>query len=202
MRTQTLSSIKLRQYQAECVEKIEKLFDFLCTVSCYCLVLPTGAGKSVIIGAVIDSIFKTFEWDDLSILVCSWSRRIVKQDYEKCEALNTSRNVVYSQISDNKFVGKDRTNGRSLIDFCTVQSMPNFNVGKCYDVIIVDECHKMYVGTAGYKEIVSRMRNSNGELRNKESDTIVLGLTATPYRNRKESVLDQKMFVPVEDPVT
>lgn len=204
MRTQTLSSIELRPYQEKCVDEVEKLFDFVCIVRCYCLVLPTGAGKSVIIGEIVNRILCMFELKDLSVLVCSWSSRIVRQDFDKCSTLNRLGNVIYKPFKKaclNKFEAVDE-HGRAVVDFCTVQSLPNFNVGKCYDVIIVDECHKMYVGTAGYKEIVSRMKNSNGELRNKNSETIVLGLTATPYRNRKESILDSKMFIPVQDPIT
>lgn len=204
MRTQTSCSIKLRPYQEKCVEKIEALFDFVCPINCYCLVLPTGAGKSVIIGSAINKILQIFEWENLSILVCSWSRKIVQQDYDKCAALNSFGRLLYKPIKsfkDGKFEAVEN-HGIPIVDFCTVQSLPNFNVGKCYDIIIIDECHKMYVGSAGYKEIVSRMRNSNGKMRNPDSETWLLGFTATPYRNRKENVLCGEMFLPVEELVT
>lgn len=204
MRTQTVDNIYLRPYQEECVKKIESLFDLICPVNCYCSVLPTGAGKSVIIGAIIRSILQTFELDDLLILVCSWSKRIIKQDVDKAFTLLNSpmanNDCELVRYNNGKFT--IRMDDHNVVDFCTVQSLPNFNVGKCYDVIIVDECHKMYVGTAGYKEIVSRMIESNGKLRNVNSPTKVLGFTATPYRNRKETVLGGEMFLPVEELVT
>lgn len=200
MRTQICDTISLRPYQEKCVDKILNLIDFVCPVNCYCSVLPTGAGKSVIIGASIRRIIETFDTSDLSILVCSWSKRIIKQDVDKTFALLNSPQATDCELArynNGKFsIIVDNYN---VVDFCTVQSLPNFNVGKCYDVIIVDECHKMYVGTAGYKEIVSRMINSDGNLRNKQSPTKVLGLTATPYRNKKETVLCDQMFVPVEE---
>lgn len=202
MRTQILDSIHLRPYQEKCVKRAEMIFDLVCPVSCYGFVLPTGAGKSVIIGAIIHSILKTFEWDDLSILVCSWSRRIIKQDFDKCMSLNDRVNVDYMQLGNNKYFAINKKSSLPIVDFCTVQALPNFNTGKTYDVIIVDECHKMYTGTAGYKEIVSRMHNSNGKLRNQNSPTFVFGFTATPYRNRKETVLGGEMFLPVEELVT
>lgn len=202
MRTRIVNSISLRPYQEKCLEKIESLFDLVSPINCYCFVLPTGAGKSVIIGAAIHSILHTFEWDKLSILVCSWSRRIIKQDFEKCMLLNDHINVDYMQQGDNKYFAINKASGLPIVDFCTVQALPNFDIGKTYDVIIVDECHKMYTGSAGYKEIVSRMQNSNGKLRNRDSPTLVLGFTATPYRNRKETVLGGEMFLPVEELVT
>lgn len=203
MGTQILDSIYLRPYQEKCVKKLESLFDLVCPINSYCFVLPTGAGKSVIIGATIKSILNTFELDDLSILVCSWSKRIIKQDVDKTFAfLNTPQatDCELERYNNGKFTVI--VDGHNVADFCTVQSLPNFNVGKTYDVIIVDECHKMYTGTAGYKEIVSRMHNSDGHLRNRHSDTWVLGFTATPYRNRKETVLGGEMFLPVEEIVT
>ena len=200
MRTQTCNTISLRPYQEKCVDKILDLIDFVCPVNCYCSVLPTGAGKSVIIGASIRRIVETFDTSDLSILVCSWSKRIIKQDLDKTFSLLDTlvgSNVELELHNPGKFT--INVDGNNVVDFCTVQSLKNFNVGKCYDIIIVDECHKMYVGTAGYKEIVSRMINSDGNLRNKQSPTRVLGLTATPYRNKKETVLGGDMFVPVEE---
>lgn len=204
MRTRILDSIHLRPYQEKCVKRAEMIFDLVCPVNCYCFVLPTGAGKSVIIGAIIRSILQTFEWDDLSILVCSWSKRIIKQDVDKAFALLNSpmanSDCELERYNHGKFT--ILMDDHNVVDFCTVQSLPNFNAGKTYDVIIVDECHKMYTGTAGYKEIVSRMHNSNGKLRNQNSPTFVFGFTATPYRNRKETVLGGEMFLPVEELVT
>lgn len=204
MRTQIVNSIYLRPYQQKCVDKLEKLFDLICPVNCYCSVLPTGAGKSVIIAATIKRLIETYEVSDFSILVCSWSRRIVKQDTDKTWLLLNSPvangDCELSRYNNGKFTIS--IEGHNVVDFCTVQSLGNFNVGKVYDVIIVDECHKMYVGTAGYKEIVSRMINSDGNLRNRNSPTKVLGFTATPYRNRKETVLGGDMFLPVEELVT
>lgn len=196
----TLSNnIKLRDYQVSCVEKIVSILDFECPVKAYCFVLPTGAGKSVVIGASISEILKNYDTGNLHILVCSWSRKIVKQDLDKTAALSEGYDV--RDMGNGKFSVETKAH-INVVDFCTVQSLPNFNIGKTYDLIVVDECHKMYVGTAGYKEIVSRMHNSNGDLRNQNSDTVVLGFTATPYRNRHETVLSSEMFVPVEECVT
>lgn len=182
-----MSSIKLRNYQEESVSKLKSLLNFVCPVKCYCLVLPTGSGKSVVIAKLIDTALEEFEPSELKILVCSWSVKIVKQDREKTEKI--VRNA-------------DELIERGTIDFCTVQALPNYKRDKIYDIIIVDECHKMYVGTAGYKEICRRMADSNGNLRNEKSDTMVFGFTATPYRNKHESILDKNMFIPVEEIVT
>lgn len=201
MRTQNDCSTSLRDYQETCLDRIKNILEFVCPVKCYCFVLPTGAGKSVIIGAAVSSILEDFEIDGLKILVCSWSRKIVKQDYEKCLSFNKNLNVDFMQVSENRFCAKNKISGDNVVDFMTVQSLPNCKK-ETYDLILVDECHKMYTGTSGYKEIVSRMINCNGKLRNTESSTIVLGFTATPYRNRKETVLGGDMFLAVEESVT
>lgn len=180
-----MSTIKLRKYQEESLEKIKQLLDFECPVKAYCLVLPTGAGKSVIIAAFIDYVLKEYERDTLSVLVVSWSRQIVSQDKRAL--------MDFTDVEDFQ----------RNVDFSTVQSLRNFKPEKKYDIIIVDECHKMYVGTAGYSDIVSRMIRTNGCLRNGRSDTLVLGVTATPYRNKHECVIgDKEMFVGVEQLVT
>ena len=90
MGTRIVNSIYLRPYQDECVKKIELLFDLVCPINCYCFVLPTGAGKSVIIGAAIKRLLEIYEVEDISILVCSWSRRIIKQDVDKTWLLMNS----------------------------------------------------------------------------------------------------------------
>lgn len=169
--------IKLRDYQATAFERLAKLLTFECPVRAYCTVLPTGAGKSVIIGALVSWYVQMFGG---SVLVCSWSAKIVEQDRDKIEAFGCDMcNVVCT----------------------TVQKMFHMEA-QSFDLIVVDECHKMYIGTAGYNEIVKRMHNSNGELRNAQSDTVVIGLTATPYRNPHQSALDDGMFVGVDDCVT
>lgn len=173
-----MNDITLRDYQLTAFERLAKLVTFECPVKAYCTVLPTGAGKSVIIGALVSWYVQMFGGN---VLVCSWSAKIVLQDKEKIEAFGT-----------------DTTNIKCM----TVQKMFREDSPPTYDLIIVDECHKMYIGTAGYGEIVKRMHNSNGALRNARSDTVVIGLTATPYRNAHQSVLDDEMFVGVDDCVS
>lgn len=160
------------------MKKVSSIIDFPCPIRAYCFVLPTGAGKSIIIAASI----KEFQlvYDSPEILVCSWSRTIIAQDLEKSEILGCDL---------------------SHTDFVTVQSMKTKCKDKVYDIIIVDECHKMYEGTSGYESITSSMQNSNGSIRNPKSETYVLGFTATPYRNKHENVINEEMFVGVDDVV-
>lgn len=176
-----MSELKLRDYQQDAVDMITDLLDFECPTKAYCFVLPTGAGKSVIIGAAINDMLLLVK--DIKILVCSWTTKIIAQDKGKLDMFMR---------------GEDYDN----VDFLTVQQMNRRPVTDTYDVIIVDECHKMYRGTAGYESITARMHNSNKELRNPKSTTIVIGLTATPYRNKHENVINDKMFVGVGDVVT
>lgn len=172
--------IKLRDYQETMLAQVADIIDFVCPTKSYCFVLPTGAGKSVIIGASVAEILKRD--NTKRILICSWSRMIVKQNQMKVAAFCTDY--------------------ESNVDFATVQKLQRNQVDSVYDVIIVDECHKMYRETAGYKAVTGRMRNSNLELRNPKSDTIVLGFTATPYRNKHENVINDTMFIGVEYLVT
>ena len=175
-----MTELKLRDYQQDAVDMITDLLDFECPTKAYCFVLPTGAGKSVIIGAAINDMLLI---KDIKILVCSWTTKIIAQDKSKLDTF------MRGEVYDN-------------VDFLTVQQMNRRPVTDTYDVIIVDECHKMYRGTAGYESITARMHNSNKELRNPKSNTIVIGLTATPYRNKHENVINDEMFVGVGDVVT
>ena len=172
--------IKLRDYQSTMLAQVADIIDFPCPTKSYCFVLPTGAGKSVIIGASVAEILKRDKTK--RILICSWSRMIVKQNQMKVAAFCRDY--------------------ESNVDFATVQKLQRHAPDKHYDVIIVDECHKMYRETAGYKAVTGRMLNSNFELRNPKSDTIVLGFTATPYRNKHENVINDTMFIGVEYLVT
>lgn len=173
-----MNDISLRDYQQRAFDRLARLITFPCPVKAYCNVLPTGAGKSVIIGALV-SWYVSLHGGN--VLVCSWSNKIVEQDEDKIKAF-----------------GADMTDIKCM----TVQKMFHEDSPKTYDLIIVDECHKMYKGTAGYREIAKRMHNSNGDIRNAASSSIIIGLTATPYRNIHETVIDDEMFVPVDDCVT
>ena len=182
------NSICLRDYQVLITDKLKSLHDRMKrdkrTRKPYCIVMPTGSGKSVVIAMLIRHILGNNKDREVSVLVTTWSRLIMSQNETRLKAV-----LGVDQVPHN-------------VDFCTVQALKNFNVGKTYDHIIIDECHKMFSGTVGYSLICSRMRNGSDELVNANSSTSVWGFTATPYRNRHENVINKKMFTDVGDVVT
>lgn len=151
----------LRPYQREAVEAT--IAHFRKHQEPAVIVLPTGAGKSLVI-AELAKIARG------RVLVLAHVKELVAQ--------NHSKYCAYGLEADIFSAGLQQKESRGKVVFGSVQSvarnLPLFD-GE-FSLLIVDECHRISDSDdSQYQQILQHLRNNNPKLR-------LLGLTATPYR--------------------
>ncbi len=120
------------------------------------LVVPTGAGKSLIIADIAARL-------DGNVLVFQPSREILAQNFAKLQSYGVMDCSIYSASFNRKEIRR--------ITFATIGSvMANMDDFNHFKYIIVDEAHVTNPKEGMYKEFFEC------------ADRKILGLTATPYR--------------------
>lgn len=152
---------KLRDYQQEAVNAAIKYFQKKRDPAM--IVLPTGAGKSLVI-AELARIAKG------RVLVLAHVKELVEQNYEKYKSYGLDAGIFSASL------GKKDWNQKAI--FGSVQSVaraPN-NFFNEFSILVIDECHRVAEeGATQYQEIIKKLLERNPKL-------CILGLTATPYR--------------------
>lgn len=151
----------LRPYQREAVEAT--LNHFRRSDEPAVMVLPTGAGKSLVIAELARLARQR-------ILVLAHVRELVAQNHAKYAALGLEAGIFSA--------GLKRKESHHQVTFASVQSLAR-NL-KAFDdhfsLLIIDECHRVSDDDdSQYQKIIATLKERNPRLK-------VLGLTATPYR--------------------
>ncbi|MCK7545449.1 DEAD/DEAH box helicase [Marinobacter bryozoorum] len=152
---------KLRPYQQEAVEAT--LRHFRQSDESAVIVLPTGAGKSLVIAELARLARR-------KILVLTHVKELVEQNHAKYESYGSTAGIFSA--------GLKRRENQHQVTFASVQSVSaNLDhFGDEYSLVIIDECHRVSgEETSQYQRIIELLRQQNASLK-------VLGLTATPYR--------------------
>ena len=152
---------QLRPYQREAVQAT--LQHFRNDRSPAVVVLPTGAGKSIVI-AELARIAKG------RVLVLAHVRELVEQNHAKYIGLGLEAGI-YS-------AGLERKDSTEKVIFGSIQSIARAPEGffENFSLLVIDECHRVSMeGETQYFQVISKLRATNPEL-------CILGLTATPYR--------------------
>ncbi|ROT93563.1 DEAD/DEAH box helicase [Marinobacter sp. R17] len=152
---------KLRPYQHEAVDAT--LRHFRQSDESAVIVLPTGAGKSLVIAELARLARR-------KILVLTHVKELVEQNHAKYESYGLTGGIFSA--------GLKRKESRHQVTFASVQSVAaNLDQFRDeYSLIIIDECHRVSGDdTSQYQRIIELLRQQNDALK-------VLGLTATPYR--------------------
>lgn len=120
------------------------------------LILPTGAGKSLVIADIAARI-------DSPLLVFQPNKEILEQNFAKLQSYGVFDCDVYSASVGRKMIAR--------ITFATIGSvirhMEDF---KHFKYILIDECHLVGTGDCMYTKFFE------------DSNRRIVGLTATPYR--------------------
>ena len=152
---------KLRPYQQEAVDAT--LSHFRRSDESAVIVLPTGAGKSLVI-AELARLAKR------KILVLTHVKELVEQNHAKYQSYGLEGGIFSA--------GLKRKESHHQVTFASVQSV-SANLDQFrdeYSLVIIDECHRVSGDeTSQYQRIIELLRQQNDALK-------VLGLTATPYR--------------------
>lgn len=152
---------KLRDYQQQAVNNTIKFFQKKRVPAV--IVLPTGAGKSLVI-AELARIAKG------RVLVLAHVKELVEQNYEKYKSYGLSAGIFSASL------GKKDWDEKAI--FGSVQSVARapdafFNN---FSLVVIDECHRVAEeGSTQYQDVIKRLQAKNPEI-------CILGLTATPYR--------------------
>ena len=137
-----------------------------------CAVLPTGAGKSVVMAALIHEALT--HWPGTRIAVLAHVKELVAQNADKLARywpdMPMGTMGVYS-------AGLQQRDTESAVIFASIQSVHKraMELGR-FDLILVDEAHRIPLSGDGmYRGFLEDARRANPHVR-------VIGLTATPYR--------------------
>lgn len=145
----------LRDYQQECNDAAVQFFRENNDRNGL-LVLPTGAGKSLVIA---DIAYKL----NSHILVLQPSKEILEQNHGKLKSYGVEDCSIYSASLNSKEI--------SRITFATIGSiMAHIEDFNHFKYILIDEAHGVNAAEGQYKDFITKVKRK------------VLGLTATPYR--------------------
>ncbi|MGB0454812.1 MAG: DEAD/DEAH box helicase family protein [Bacteriovoracaceae bacterium] len=152
---------KLRPYQQEAVDNSINYFRKKRDPAV--IVLPTGAGKSLVI-AELARIAKG------RVLVLAHVKELVEQNHNKYESYGEKAGIYSAGL--NK---KDRT---EKVIFGSIQSVARASKDffEDFSLLVIDECHRVdSAEETQYGDVIKKLRKNNPEI-------CILGLTATPYR--------------------
>ncbi|MBN3044300.1 DEAD/DEAH box helicase family protein [Pectobacterium brasiliense] len=154
-------SFTLRPYQREAVSAT--LDYFRRHTQPAVIVLPTGAGKSLVI-AELARLARG------RVLVLAHVKELVAQNHAKYCALDLEADIFAAGLQQRESQGK--------VVFGSVQSVAR-NLDQfdgAFSLLIIDECHRISDDdNSQYQQIIQHLQKTNPQLR-------LLGLTATPYR--------------------
>lgn len=155
------ASFTLRPYQREAVSAT--LDYFRRHTQPAVIVLPTGAGKSLVI-AELARLARG------RVLVLAHVKELVAQNHAKYCALDLEADIFAAGLQQRESQGK--------VVFGSVQSVAR-NLDRfdnAFSLLIIDECHRISDDdNSQYQQIIQHLQKTNPQLR-------LLGLTATPYR--------------------
>lgn len=162
--------LTLRPYQRESIDALN--LHLQTKTNNPCVVLPTGAGKSLVMASAIAEWRK--EYPPFRCIVLAHRKELVEQNSAEYMGL-------FSDAADGSVgiyaAGLGMKNMDAAITFAGIDSVYR-KAGhfKPFDAIIVDEAHRIPVrGEGKYREFISMAKELNPNIR-------VVGFTATPYR--------------------
>jgi DNA repair protein RadD len=151
----------LRAYQQEAVDRT--LNYFRKQRSPAVIVLPTGAGKSLVI-AELAKIAKG------RVLVLAHVKELVEQNHLKYQSYGLQAGI-YS-------AGLNQKDSAQKVIFGSIQSVAKAKETffKDFTLVVIDECHRVSLDAdSQYAQVIKQLKLNNPRI-------CILGLTATPYR--------------------
>ena len=152
---------QLRPYQQEAVEATLKHFRKEKVPAV--IVLPTGAGKSLVI-AELARLARG------RVLVLAHVKELVEQNHAKYISFGLEAGIFSAGLQRKDFEQK--------VIFGSIQSVARADDGffENFSLVVIDECHRVSVmGETQYFQVIEKLKKNNPDL-------CILGLTATPYR--------------------
>jgi DNA repair protein RadD len=157
---------ELRDYQRDALDALVSSIESGCKAPLVCA--PTGSGKSLLIAAITKWVLETY---DSRVIIAVDVKELIVQNFETIVKYSPDIDVgVYSSGLKTKDINND-------VLVVGIQSI--FKRAKLFPTckfIILDECHKLSPkSTTRYQRFIADLRRNN-------SDLVVIGFTATPFR--------------------
>jgi DNA repair protein RadD len=150
--------IELRPYQQDAIAEVEQ--QITAGERRIIIVAPTGAGKTVIGAALINSA------TNKKVVVLAHTREIIKQTAEKLFAHRIEHGILQAGFASRPWLPVQIASVQTL----WARGMRTDRMAlPAADLLIVDECHHAPAGT--YRKIIAAYPNA-----------VLIGLTATPCR--------------------
>ncbi len=163
-----MSAITLRPYQADALRSLWGYLDQ--ADGSPIVVLPTGAGKSVVIAEWMRGVLQ--EYPDTGFLVLSHVAELLQQNMAELLGLWPEAPAgIYSASLARRDIG-------AQVIFAGIQSIHRmaYKIPRRIDMVLIDECHLVGNSASGmYRKFLADLRVCNPHLR-------VIGFSATPYR--------------------
>lgn len=154
-------SVTLRDYQQHAVDAA--ISHFRQSTASAVLVLPTGAGKSIVI-AELARIAKG------RVLVLTHVKELVAQNAEKVALLTDEASIYAAGLKQKS------TQGKTVVASIQSAARGLTQFEHAFSLVIIDECHRVSLEKdSQYHQVLNHLKKQNPTLR-------ILGLTATPYR--------------------
>lgn len=154
-------SVVLRDYQQHAVRAVVHYFRRQSEPAV--LVLPTGAGKSLVI-AELARLARG------QVLVLTHVKELVEQNYLKYCSYGLDASIFAA--------GLGRKENQHQVVFASIQSISRnlAEFANTFSLLVIDECHRVPEDTdSSYQKTIAHLKSVNPNLK-------ILGLTATPYR--------------------
>jgi superfamily II DNA or RNA helicase len=158
-------SIRLRDYQIECLETI--LSEFKSGVTRQLVSLPTGSGKTVVMGALAREVNK-------KTLLLAHREELIDQAVEKFKLVWPGVDIGVCMAD------RDEINAQVVIASVQSASRPKRLArlqDEGFEVMMIDEAH--HSASESYQNVINTLGFSGN------SNKLLLGVTATPQRSDK-----------------
>ncbi|NQZ33693.1 MAG: DEAD/DEAH box helicase [Oceanospirillaceae bacterium] len=156
-----MSKLTLRPYQRDAVAATVSYFRRHSSNAL--IVLPTGAGKSLVIAELAAIANRR-------VLVLAHVKELVEQNHQKFRLYDLDSSVFSA--------GLKQKDSKAKVVFASIQSVVRNlkHFKEQYSLVIIDECHRISEHSdSQYAKVIALLKSHNKQLK-------VLGLTATPYR--------------------
>jgi len=159
--------------------------------------MPTGTGKSVVIGNFVRRIFE--HWPNQRVMMLTHVKELIEQNAEKLIKIWPTAPIgIYSAGLKSRDMSMPIVFGgvqsvakaikRSETDVATPPHLRHFG---WRDLILIDECHLLSPSEdTTYQYVISELKKINPHLK-------VIGFSATPYRLKQGMLTDEGLFTDV-----
>lgn len=148
----------------------------------FCLMIPTGGGKTLIMADMIHRWMTT--WPDTRVAVLAHTKELVEQNTQKFRIFWEAQNQTPAPVGVY-CAGLKRRDMDASVLFASIQSVARkaMQLGM-FDVLLIDEAH--HIPTARdegiWRTFINDARRANPNLR-------IIGLSATPWRLGSGSII-------------